>query len=122
MHVDHFKRQQNIFSRHGQPRFFLIKTKTADFLDKSGTNVRMLWVSEIPIDTHCLDYNRRTINLFGPLFADISSLSWHINLEKLFISINCTRCLLEIRSAKLTGSPNYPIKTNFRMRKFFLVE
>ena len=51
---------------------------------KSGAIVKLLSTLQLPIDTHYVDYNRRTIILFGTLMADVSSL----------VSENCTRCLL----------------------------
>ena len=77
----------------GSPASFINK-KTADILLKSGTNVKLLSTSELHIDTHHVDYSRRTIKLFGALIAEVSSLGWQITSAKFLVSENSTRCLL----------------------------
>ena len=42
----------------GSPAFFLSK-KTADFLFKSGANVKLVPISEMRIDTHYVDYKKK---------------------------------------------------------------
>ena len=79
----------------GSPASFINK-KTADVLLKSGASVKLLSTSELPIDTHYVDYNRRTIKLFGTLMADVFSLGWQTNSAKFLVSENRTRCLLNV--------------------------
>ena len=79
----------------GSPASFINK-KTADVLLKSGASVKLLSTSELPIDTHYVDYNRRTIKLFGTLIADVFSLGSQTNSAKFLVSENRTRCLLNV--------------------------
>ena len=63
MHTDYTESQQNIFRATvdtGSPAYFIIK-KTANILVKSGANVFLLAIWEIPIDSHYVAYNRRTM-------------------------------------------------------------
>ena len=57
----------------GSPAFSINK-KTADILVKSGANVKILSTSEMPIDTHYVGHNRRTMKEFSTLIADVSFL------------------------------------------------
>ena len=96
MYTDYTEIQQNIFKATidtGSPASSINK-KTANILVKTGANVKLLSSSEMPIDTHYDDYNRRTIKLFGTLVADVSSLGWQINSAKFLVSENRTQCSL----------------------------
>ena len=116
MQTGYTESQQNTFRATvdtGSPAYFIIK-KTADILVKSGANVQLLAFSEIAIDSHYVDYNRRTIKLFGTVIAEVSSLGWQINSAKLLVSENRTGCLLglDLQSAlgvQTTQSGSIPI-------------
>ena len=94
MYTDYTKSQQNMLTLvdTGSPASFINK-KTADILVKSGANVNLLSTSEMPMNTHYVDYKRRTIKLLVTLIADVSSHGWQINLTKFLVAENCTRCL-----------------------------
>ena len=77
----------------GSPASFVNK-RTADHIVKSVPSAKVFSEKECPIDTVCVDYNRKRIELMGTLIVDVSSLGWHLKSAKFLISENCTRCML----------------------------
>ena len=102
MYTDYTKSQQHLLTLvdTGSPASFINK-KTADILVKSRANINLLSTSETPIDTHYVDYIRRTIKLLVTSIADVSSLGWQINLTKFLVAENRSRFLfgLDLQSA-----------------------
>ena len=129
MYTDYFESQQTCFKASidtGSPASFINK-KTTDILVKSGANIKLLSTSELPIDTHYVDYNRRIIKLFGTLIANVSSLGWQINSEKFLVSENRTRCLQNSLGVQATQRRPTPINEissppidSVKWRNFFM--
>ena len=92
---------------------FHISKKTAEFKVKSVASVNLESLSEMPIDTHYVDYKTRIIKLFGTFNLSVSSFGLEYSIRQFFYFAKQNEKSTGLTNTNYFGNANHPIKILF---------